>query len=227
MTPPRSKPKQDAADPLDPSDPEIAELLRELSGEPRAGETRAAFSLDEVADVDEDDDVLTGTERERGYLEAGIDPTGGVTPADELSVEALVEAELTSEETFDPDIAAQEGVPWMPPVDPPVVPDERDPDGLAIAAGIGLSALDEPFDADHHSTLLPDEDEMTARVREALRADAMTTAYANRLTIDTEADVVTLRGTVADIEDLEAVLAVAAYVVGIDEVVDELEIEAV
>jgi hypothetical protein len=112
----------------------------------------------------------------------------------------------------------------VPPVDPVVVPDESEPEGLAVAAGIGTSALDEPYDADHHSTFLPAEDEMTARVREALRADAMTTAYADSLRIDTEADVVTLRGSVEDIEDLDAVLAVAAVVDGVTEVVDEIEV---
>ena len=66
---------------------------------------------------------------------------------------------------------------------------------------------------------------MTARVRSALRADAVATAYADSLTIDTDGDVVTLTGTVANIGDLEAVLAVAAGVEGINEVADELEIE--
>jgi hypothetical protein len=222
MTQPRQTPE---TDPLDPSDPEIADLLLELSGEPPAGDTRAAFSIDDIAEVAEPgDDPLTGRERELGYLEAGVDPTGGVTPSDTVSVESLVEGELTEDETFDPIIAAEEGVPWIPPVDPVVVPDESDPEGVAIAAGIGTSAVDEPYDADHHSSFLPADDEMTARVREALRADAMTTAYADNLAIDTEADVVTLRGSVEDIEDLDAVLAVAAVVEGVTEVVDEMEI---
>jgi hypothetical protein len=223
-TPPRSKPGDD---PFDPSDPESADQLRELSGEPRAGETRAAISLDEIAPIGEDDSGLTGTERERGYLEAGVDPTGGLGTAEIVSVEDLREREDASDETFDADIATEEGVPWVPPVDPVVVPDERDPEGLAIAGGIGSSVLDEPFDAEHHSEPLGFEDEMTTRVREALRDDAETTAYADLLTIDTDDDVVTLTGTVADIDDLDAVLAVAATVEGITEVVDELEIEAV
>jgi osmotically-inducible protein OsmY len=104
------------------------------------------------------------------------------------------------------------------------VPDERDPEGVSVAAGTGSTALDEPFDADHHSTLLPDDDEVTARVREALRADAVATVYADQLEIDTEGEVVTLRGTVEDMEDLDAVLAVAAEVTGITEVVDELDV---
>lgn len=212
-------------DQLDPADRDIADLPQELSGDPPAGDTRAAFSIDDVADVPgSGDDPLTGRERELGYLEAGVDPTGGVVPRDIVSVESLVEGERTEDETFDPIIAAEEGVPWVPPVDPVVVPDETDPEGVAIAAGTGTSAIDEPYDADHHSSFLPADDEVTARVREALRADAMTTAYADHLRIDTEADVVTVHGRVKDIEDLEAVLAVAAVVDGVTEVVDEMEV---
>jgi hypothetical protein len=218
-----SSPRKNDQDPLDPSDPEIGEDLRQLSGEPAGGRPRIAFTPDEIAQTDEG---LTGTEIEHGYLEAGVDPTGSV-PAQFESVEALVERELTNEETVDPWIASEEGVPWMPPVDPVVVPDEHDPEGLRVAAGIGISALDEPYDEDHHGELLPAEDEMTDRVRDAIRADAQTTAYAEDLEIDTEGGVVTLRGTVADIDDLEAVLSVAAVADGVTEVRDELEVQGI
>jgi hypothetical protein len=218
-----SRPKNDD-DPLDPTDPKTAEELLEHAGEPRLGETRAAFTLDEVAD--KPDEGLTGTERELGYLEAGVDPTGGVR-AEVQSVETLLEQELDSDETFDPYVASDEGVPWVAPTDPVVVPDARDPEGLKVATASGISSLDEPYDEDHHGELLPAEDEMTDRVREALRDDAQTSAYADDLQIDTDGNVVTLRGTVADMEDLEAVLAVAAVVKGINEVRDELEVAAV
>jgi hypothetical protein len=216
----KSRPTNDQ-DPLDPSDPEIADVLRELSGEEPPEDQDAVVRLDEIAEPDEG---LTGTERELGYAEAGVDPTGGIGQ-DVVSVETIIEREANSDETTDPYVASDEGVPWVPPVDPVVVPDERDPEGLRVAAGIGISALDEPYDADHHGELLPAEDEVTARVREALSADALTTAYADKLQIDTEGRVVTLRGTVADLDDLEAVLAVAAIADGITEVRDELEVE--
>jgi hypothetical protein len=217
MTPSRPRNEQD---PFDPSDPENAALLQQLAGEEPPEDQDAVLRLDEIAEADEG---LTGTERELGYLEAGVDPTGGIG-SDVPSVETVVERELNSDETSDPYIASDEGVPWVPPTDPVVAADHRDPEGLQVAAGIGISSLDEPYDAEHHSTALPAEDEMTARVREALRADAMTTTYADDLAIDTEGGVATLRGTVADLEDLEAVLGVASVVDGITEVRDELEV---
>jgi hypothetical protein len=208
---------------LDSSDSEMTEVLRQLRGDEPREDQDAVLRVDEIAEPDEG---LTGTERELGYLEAGVDPTGGIGEGVE-SVESLIERELDSDETVDPYVASDEGVPWVPPVDPVVAPDAQDPEGLQVAAGIGVSALDEPYDADHHSTALLAEDEVTARVREALRADAMTTAYADALEIDTDGDVVTLRGTVADNDDLEAVLAVAAIADGIADVRDELETAAV
>jgi hypothetical protein len=172
-------------------------------------------SLDDAATLEDEDDPLTVTERERGYLDARIDPTGVIGANDTVSVETIQKRELDGNETSDPDIAAEEGVPWVPPVD------------QVVTAGTGFSPLDEPFDGDHRPSPQPVDDETTARVRSALRADALTTAYADSLAIDTNGDVVTLTGTVASIEDLEAVLAAAAAVTGINEVEDELEIDTV
>jgi osmotically-inducible protein OsmY len=89
---------------------------------------------------------------------------------------------------------------------------------------MGSSALDEPYDADHHSGFLPDGDEVSARVREALRADSSTTQYADTVRIVTRGRTVILRGLVDDIDDSDNMVAVAQYVAGIDEVIDELEV---
>jgi hypothetical protein len=198
-TPPRSKPEPD---PLDPSGP-------------RTAETPVTPSLDDAVTLEDEDDPLAVTERERGYFQARVDPTGVMGVGDTVSVETIQKGELDGSETTDPDIATEEGVPWVPPND------------QGVSTGTGFSALDEPFDGDHRPSPQPADDAMTVRVREALRADALAAAYADSLTIDADGDLVTLTGRVATIEDLEAVLAVAAGVQGIDEVADELEIEAV
>ena len=77
--------------------------------------------------------------------------------------------ELRDGETDDANVASEEGLTYIPPVDPPVVPDPDDPQGARIASGFGLSAEDEPYDLSHHSALLSSEDEMVERIREALR----------------------------------------------------------
>jgi BON domain-containing protein len=173
-----------------------------------------------TGDLVDSDDGLTGQERYEGYLDAGVDPTGD-------SLEALGASELRTGETIDPLLAAEEGLTWIPPTDPVVVPDATSPEGLRVATGFGTTALDEPYDADHHGDLLPAEDEMTDRVREALRADAATSRYADALKIDTEGGIATIRGTVDDILDSDDIIAVASEVTGIIEVRDHLNVRGV
>lgn len=109
---------------------------------------------------------------------------------------------LREGETGNPDIAAEEGLTWVPPVDPPDVPDSEGLEDIA------------------------DDDEMSARVRQALRADAATSRYAGELAIAALDGVVAIRGVVDDIEDTDNVLEVAGRVTGVAEVIDELDVRA-
>jgi predicted ATPase len=59
--------------------------------------------------------------------------------------------------------------------------------------------MDEPFDASHHGRGVPDDLEMTARIREALRADAATAPYADRLRVVTIGSRAVVRGEVGDV----------------------------
>ncbi|MDQ3871407.1 MAG: hypothetical protein M3301_07325 [Chloroflexota bacterium] len=201
--------------------PEPDELELELAGErPRA--EQAAYV--DRTDVDSLGEGLGHVEMYEGELEAGVhDDLPGERPEDNL--ELLTELELRAGETDNPDVAAEEGMTYVPPIDPPVVASE-DRQGAEIASGFGLSALDEPYDEDHHSDFLTTEDEMAARVRDALRADSTTTEYADRLAIGTRGRVVRVRGVVEDIDDSDNVLAVIERVAGVEDVIDELEVRA-
>jgi hypothetical protein len=99
-----------------------------------------------------------------------------------------------------------------------------DPEGIRIAAGFGTSAFDEPFDLDHGREVVPGEDEMTDRVREAILADSQTSRYAEGLEIETDGGTVWLRGTVDDVDDSDALAEVASRVTGVVEVIDETEL---
>ena len=142
------------------------------------------------------------------------------------SLESLTSRELRAGETDDAAEAAEEGLTYVPPTDPPIV---AGGDGQPeIAAGFSTSAIDdEPFDADHHSGSVPVDDEVSERVREALRADALTTEYADRLDVETDGRVVILRGAVADLDDEDAIVAAAECVSGVSQVIDELEVAGV
>ena len=148
------------------------------------------------------------------------------SPQHELdSLELLTELELRAEETDDPMEAVEEGFAYVPPIDPPIVPGRTGTFANAeIASGLGISALDEPYDEGHHSSFLPADDEISARVREALRADSSTCAYADRIAIAARSGVVTLYGSVDDLIDNDNLLAVAAYVRGVADVIDRLRV---
>lgn len=67
-------------------------------------------------------------------------------------------------------------------------------------------------------------DDLGTRVREALRADSRTRAYADHIIIDNRDGTVILRGEVEDIVDEDNLLAVAMYVAGVHEVVDRIDV---
>jgi osmotically-inducible protein OsmY len=71
----------------------------------------------------------------------------------------------------------------------------------------------------------PEESDLETRVREALRNDAATSRYAERLYLGNNDGQLIVRGTVEEPEDTETVAAVIGNVDGVTEVVQELDIE--
>jgi hypothetical protein len=219
----KRKPSSDPSTnvPLNPPDPPLEQKLRELRGDRAPDQQAAYFDTSEVDNLGE----ISDTEIREGELEAGVNDD---LPGDDESLDMLTELELRAEETDDPLEAIEEGLTYVPPIDPPTVPTVSRQDGDArFASGYSVSSLDEPYDEDHHSSFFPDDDEMSARVREALLADSSTTQYADRIGISTRGSVVTLRGEVDDLVDSDNLLAVAAYVEGVTEVVDELRVRSI
>jgi len=197
----------------------LVEQLQALQGEELPTDQDAVVDADEI----ESEDELTDTELYLGEAEAGAraDRTGAA--GDIASLEGLADRDLRSGETDDPYVASDEGLTYIPPSDPPVIPSD-DPQGIEIAAGTGTSSIDEPYDEDHHGEALPFESEITARVREALEADAATSALADRIGISTIDGIVVLRGTVDSLDDGDSLAEVASRVTGVTEVRDETEV---
>jgi len=172
----------------------------------------AVFPIEGVDDLGQ----MTDTRIYEGELEAR--PPDSDQPDEPLveNLEFLESLELRAEETDDPNEAAEEGLTWVPPTDPPVI---AGPDGdPEVAAGFGTTSIDEPFDADHHAEALWGEDEVTARVYDALRADALASQYIDDLQIESAGAIVRISGIVDDLEDEEQILAVASEVAGVVEV---------
>ncbi len=208
--------------PLNPPDPPADEFVDQLAGHEVLDDKDAVLDEWQV----DAEPTMTDTERYEGYAE-GSDPTYAFDTANpaslEDSLEGLADLDARAGETDDPNVAAEEGLTYVPPTDPPVIP-SADPQGVEVAAGTEMTSFAEPYDLDHHSTALSPDDEMTFRVREALRADASTSELADSLGIETLGSLVVLRGLVDDIDDSDNVAAVAASVSGVSEVRDELEV---
>jgi hypothetical protein len=195
-------------------DPKVAELLglRPADAEPMAG----ADELDTLGE-------MTDTRVYEGELEARPPDSDQPDHATAENLESPAATELRAGETDDPNEAAEEGLAWVPPTDPPLrVGDE----GPEVAAGFGTTSVDEPFDADHHAAAISPLDEMEARVLEALRADAATAGVADRLEIDAEGGVIRIAGAVEDLEDEDAIVAVVERVTGVKTVDSRMEVRA-
>lgn len=201
--------------PLNGPTPPLEEQLRQMAGYRDQDNQGTLIDADDVDDLG----TLTRTDIDEGEQMADDEDR----PEDTENIEMLTELELRAEETDDPMEAVEEGFTYVPPIDPPTVPGGGY-ENAEIASGLGTSALDEAYDEDHHSGFLADDDEVVARVREALRADSSTTQYAGRVAIEARGGVVTVRGVVDDLVDTDNILAVAEYVDGVEEVIDELRV---
>lgn len=212
------KPEQARLDqPLNGPDVPVEDKQRQLEGRRPADQQGEAFI--EANDTD-DLGAISDTDVYQGELAAGVNDD---LPNDPDQLELLVERELRAGETANPFEAVAEGMPYVPPSDPPTTPSaEDDLQNAQVASGMGASALDEPYDADHHRSFHPVDDEMSARVRDALRAESSTTHYADVITVITRGSRVVLRGVVDDLTDSDNLVAAAGYVAGVDEVIDEL-----
>ena len=184
-----------------------------------AGQT-AVVSGDEIDRLR----AMTDTRIYEGDLEARPPDSDQPDEPEADNLEMLLEQEFRDGETDDPEEAAEEGMTYVPPVDPPVVPGAGgQPD---VAAGFGTTADDEPFDADHHDAALYVADERTERVLEALASHAATSGLVDRLSVETIGGRTVISGTVDDLEDEDEVLAVASDVDGVDEVVSRIEVSS-
>ena len=196
-------------------DPDVAQLLGLRPAD--AGPIPTADEVDTLGEI-------TDTRIYQGDLEAR--PPDGDQPDDDPAenLELLVEGELRAGETDDPNEAAEEGLTWVPPIDPPLRVGD---DGPEVAAGFGTTATDEPFDADHRAEALSPHDDVEGRVLQALRADALTAGLADAVEIDAEGGVIRIAGVVEDLEDEDAIVAVAEEVAGVTTVDSRLTVRSV
>ena len=196
-------------------DPDVAQLLGLRPAD--SGSMPDASEIDTVGE-------MTDTRIYQGDLEARPPDSDQPGEQDWQNLESLNMTQPRDGETDDPNEAAEEGLTWIPPIDPPLRVGD---DGPEVAAGFGTTAQDEPFDADHHGEALPALGEIEARVLEALRADAATAGLADRIELEAEGEVIRLTGTVDDLEDEDSILGVVESVTGVRSIDNRITVAAV
>lgn len=121
--------------------------------------------------------------------------------------------------TSDPEIAAEEAIPYFPPTDPVVEPSEITGE-LEIVGGFAPTSFDRREQGKPGASY--GDEEITSMVRRELREDSATTDF--DIEVETRSGVVFLRGTVETLDDAENVEAVAGRVPGVIDVREELEV---
>jgi osmotically-inducible protein OsmY len=129
-------------------------------------------------------------------------------------------------ETDDFLVAEEEGVPYVPPTDR-VLSESRGWEGVDVA-GTGEDDEDElerEDDIQPDDGGLPRDDELQADVIEALRASDVPAG--DRIRIAVTGARVHVRGEVESVDVLDEILGIVGYVVGVEEVLDEVSVSGI
>lgn len=158
---------------------------------------------------------------------------------DEISLEELEEAlqaqvreeEMDEDGTVDtqhgdgtayyPLKAQQQGLVYIPPDDPPVLPSD-DPQGIEMGAGFGKGVeFDDPRPEETPERLAGSDWDLQARIVDVLRKSSLT----NQMTgvqVLVEDRIVYLRGAVETLDDVDIVCSVIQAIDEVDEIEEEL-----
>jgi hypothetical protein len=204
------EPSQDRAD--------SNELLDQLDG--RNDDQTAYIGTEDVESLE----GVTMTDVYQGET----DPNQELVEAGEEQFDLLVEQELRRGETDDAMEAVEEGLTYVPPIDPPTTTNLESREAVGVANGFALSAdeIDSPdeLQRDDLDRFFDRDDDMTAMVRNALRSDSATTHLADRLSIATINGRVIVRGLVDDLDDSDNLVAVISELPGVQAVSDQTEV---
>lgn len=183
------------------------------------------------------DDAANITEGER----LGIEDTSVIDEFDEeeISLEALEErlAEEEREAEFDEDgpvdtqhgdgtayyplEAQQQGLVYVPPDDPPILPSD-DPQGIEIAAGFAKeSQFEDPRGEDVPERLVGGDWDLQARIESVLHKSSLTNQM-TEVQVEVEDGIVYLSGKVDTLDDIDVVCSVIQQIDGVVDVEEEL-----
>ncbi|MGI8968512.1 MAG: BON domain-containing protein [Chloroflexota bacterium] len=119
--------------------------------------------------------------------------------------------------TMDPAEATRDAEPYMPPVDPPVLPGGRD--GVTVATGFGISPEEE---AQHDRRPLGDED-IRDQALLTLQQDSLSNQY--NLDVRVNQGVVHLVGGLPSVDDADHITSVLGELPGVVDVIDDTTLD--
>lgn len=164
--------------------------------------------------------LITPSEEEKAEAEDS-------RPADDMKRDEVFKTQRTEGHTFDPHRAEEEGLTYTPPTDPPVLPSEREPQGVEMAAGYEVS-LDEgaapPRQIPDH--VRNSDLDVLERIKQALRQNSET-GHLNNVKVQVRYGQVNLFGTVDSEDDRRRVQEVVAEINGVAAIKNNLQAEVV
>lgn len=188
------------------NDQSLDEELEELAGyRSRNDQGMGAIDQSELETLGNHNptDVYQGEPDPRQEL---LDPTE--------SLDMLTSSDLREGETDDVMEAVEEGLAYVPPIDPPISLNNDARDEVEILNGFGLSA---------DAGSLAGGRSLAQAVMARLHMDSATVELAPRVRVrELEPGVIELRGEIADLTDEDMIVGVAESVEGVEEVVSEL-----
>lgn len=197
-------------------DPTIDQELEQLAGARDPQNDGLPIQQEEL----EERNDLTRTAIDNGYLDS-TQRSDLVEGSD--SYEDLALDELRDGETDNPYEASDEGLTYIPPLDPTP---NFEPDTITDATR--QEVIEQDYAAvtrdGSSAQFLPSDADIAEQVRSALRQDSLASRYADVIEIDALNGVVTLRGMVEDMIDADMLITLAENIDSVEDVIDLLDL---
>jgi hypothetical protein len=142
----------------------------------------------------------------------------------DLAVDNLVDTQHSSGHTYNPRIAAEQGLTYTPPHDPPVQPSQDDPQGADVAAGFASSMEDSNPEVERLRRHVNNNDlDLLDDVYEALQTNSET-AHLDNVKVQVNQRTVYLLGTVDTQDDMARVHSIVNSLQGIRSIRNNLQV---
>lgn len=143
------------------------------------------------------------------------------TIEEEMEEDGTVDTQHGDGTAFYPLKAQQQGLVYIPPDDPPILPSD-DPQGIEIAAGFGKEVeFDDPRGEETPDRLAGNDWDLQARIVAVLRKSSLTNQMTD-IKVEVRDGIVYLAGKVDTLDDVDVVCSVVEGIDGVEDIEEEL-----